>query len=304
MTVSVPKVSVILPVYNAERYLEESIDSILAQTFEDFELIAVDDGSSDGSFAILERYSKRDARVVALRQENGGVSVSCNAAIKASQGVYVARMDADDIAHPEKLAKQVAHMDAHPDMVALGTRFRLIDPEGRFLGLMDIPFDHDTIDARHAGGGGLLSICNPSVIMRGDVLRQLGGYDERFRSAHDIEVFLRLAERGRLGNLQDVLLDYRQHMGSIGHSGRGRQVHFAWEAARMAAARRGTEFTAPEPDPNGPVKSPVDTLRKWGWWALKAGNVAGARHYGRRAVMAEPLSLESWRLMVIALRGR
>ena len=298
-----PKVSVILPVYNAEAYLAEAIDSILDQSLTDLELIAVDDGSSDASVDMLNAYAAKDARVQVITQENGGVSRACNIAIDAARGQYVARMDSDDIAWKERFAKQAAYLDAHSDVVAIGTQFRLIDPEGRLLKQLELPLDHETIDARHAGGEGALSICNPSSMMRRDALLKVGKYNNEFRSAHDIELFLRLAEVGKLANLEDTLLDYRQHGQSIGYSSRNRQRHFAWKAAFLAAERRGLSFDVPEPDGNAANVSQADVLLKWGWWALMAGNVSTARFYARKVLFTAPLSFKSWHFALFALRG-
>lgn len=298
-----PKLTVILPVFNAEQYLCSAIDSLLVQSFRDFELIAVNDGSTDGSAGLLDKYAAADPRVRVMHQENQGVSVSCNAAIDAGRGIYVARMDADDLAHPQRFEKQIAHMDGAPDLVALGTWARLIDPDGRPLKTLELPLEHTVIDQRHASGKGLLSICNPSVMMRMAAVRQVGRYDEDFRSAHDIEIFLRLAEIGRLSNLPEVLLDYRMHQNSIGHSGRTKQLHRAWLAAKMAAERRGMAFEAPEPSPTAKAASKDALFRKWGWWAMAGKNVPSARYYARKAVIANPLALENWRLAGSALRG-
>ncbi len=298
-----PKVSVVMPVYKAERYLAQAVDSILAQSFPDFELLAVNDGSPDGSGGMLESYSARDSRVKQIHRENGGVTAALQTGIAAAQGLYIARMDSDDIALPERFARQVAYLDAHPDIAALGTQFLLIDPDGRPLKQMELPLDHAAIDARLVSEQGL-ALCHPSVMMRADVLAQLGGYDTRFPKAQDIELFLRMGEVGRLANLPEVLMEYRQHPDSIGYADRSGQAHLAWRAGKEAAARRGLPFDAPEPTGRSHAQGRADIWRKWGWWALSAGHVATARHYGRRAVLDGPFNKENWRLAAMALRGR
>jgi glycosyltransferase involved in cell wall biosynthesis len=114
-----PKISVILPVYNAQSYLRESIDSILNQSFQDFELIMINDGSTDSSLSIMESYT--DQRIRIINQTNAGLPVSLNRAIAQAQGQYLARQDADDICLPERLAKQFAYLDTHPQCALLGT---------------------------------------------------------------------------------------------------------------------------------------------------------------------------------------
>lgn len=297
-----PKVSVVMPVYNAETYLGEAVDSILNQTFPDFELIAVNDGSPDGSGAILDAFAARDTRVRHVRRENGGVTAALQTGLGVARGNYIARMDSDDIARPERFEKQVKKLDSEPDIVALGTQFLSIDPDGRPLKVIPLPLEHAEIDARLVGEQGL-ALCHPSVMMRADVLKTAGGYDTRFPKAQDIELFLRLAEVGRLVNLPDVLMEYRQHLGSIGYAGRSDQAHLAWSAGKEAAARRGLPFETPEPTDTGHAQSVADIWRKWGWWALSDGHVATARYYSRRAVMDGPFNLENWRLALVALRG-
>lgn len=297
-----PKVSVIMPVYNTAPYLEAALRSILAQSFTDFELIAVNDGSADGSGAILDRLAAEDPRVRVIHQENSGVSRAANVAIEAARGIYIARMDSDDIAWPERFAQQVAALEARPEVVALGTQFRIIDPEGRVLHIRSVACDHATLDAQLMREQSL-AILNPSVMMSAAAVHRVGGYSERFSSAHDIDLFLKLAEVGELANLQTVLMDYRLHLSSIGHSGRSKQIANGWRAGKEAAARRGVPFDVPEPVAPERQRRLDDFWRMWGWWALGAGNVATARHYARRVVMKNPLCKQNWWFALMALRG-
>lgn len=297
-----PKVSVIMPVYNTAPYLENAVRSILQQSFADFELIAIDDGSTDGSGEMLERLAAEDARIRVLHQQNGGVPKALNAGLKAARGMYIARMDSDDEAHPHRFNRQVAALDARPDVVVLGTQFRLIDPEGRPLKVMHMPLDHASLD-RKLYEKQELAICHPSAMIRADALERIGGYDETFSSAQDIDLFLRLAEVGELANLDDVLMHYRIHTRSKGYTNRPEQMQNAWRAGRRAAIRRNRAFKTPRPDRADGQRNKADVCRMWGWWALAGGHVDTARLYARRAVMANPLSLHNWRLAITALRG-
>lgn len=299
---SAPKVSVLLPVYNAERYLETAIRSILEQSFSDFELIAVDDGSTDRSGAILDRLAIEDERIVVLRQDNTGVTRALNAGLAMARGEYVARMDADDIARPDRFARQVAELEARPDVVVLGTQFRLIDPDGRPLKPMAVPLHHADLDTRLFERQEL-SICHPSAMMRASALKAVGGYDESFSSAQDVDLFLRLAEVGELANLENELMSYRIHTASMGYTERPAQLQNAWRAGQRAAERRGRDFPTPRPDAGEGQRSKADICRMWGWWALAGGQIATARLYGRRALMANPLSLNNWKLALVTLRG-
>ncbi|MFD1958687.1 glycosyltransferase family 2 protein [Novosphingobium panipatense] len=120
MTRRPPRVSVLLPCYNGAAYLEEAVRSILLQTFADFELIVVDDGSTDATADILARMGRRDPRLRVVRQPNGGIVAALNTAIAHARGEYIARMDADDVSFPERFAFQVAWLDAHPATVLVG----------------------------------------------------------------------------------------------------------------------------------------------------------------------------------------
>src|SRR5207237_10277673 len=130
-----PRVSVLLPVWNGEAFLEQAMESILRQTLSSFELIVIDDGSTDRSAAIAEEFASRDPRMRVLRRPHEGLSAALNAGIAAARGEYVARMDADDISAPDRLRKQVAYLDAHPACVAVGAWSDVVDEAGRQIGL-------------------------------------------------------------------------------------------------------------------------------------------------------------------------
>ena len=147
-----PIVSVVMPVYNTEAYLTDSVDSILGQTFLDWELICVDDGSSDGSLDILRRYERADPRVRVITRPNTGVARARNDGMRVAAGRYIAAMDSDDVALPERLRRQVDYMESHPECVGLGAAVRIVGPD-----LMPIddeykPLDHETIDGQTLAG--------------------------------------------------------------------------------------------------------------------------------------------------------
>src|SRR5438046_2743554 len=159
-----PTVSVIMSVYNAQRYLAAAIDSILAQTFTDFEFIIIDDGSTDRSSQILADFANKDSRIRVETRANKGLTRSLNEAIALSRGEFLARMDADDIALPNRLEVQVRFMREHRDVVLLGGGYELIDGAGRFLRKMIPPSDDATLQ-EHALSG-RTPICHPLAMMR------------------------------------------------------------------------------------------------------------------------------------------
>jgi GT2 family glycosyltransferase len=206
--VRAPRVSVVLPVYNGERFLAEALDSILAQSFADFELIALDDGSHDGSGEILDRVARTDSRVTVLHQTNGGVIAALNGGLALARGEFIARMDADDVAHPERFARQVAFLDAHPEIAVIGCAVRLIDESGKPIRDVAYPDTPEAVAEFLEIGAPL---AHPSVMMRRDAVLAVGGYRAAYRHAEDYDLWLRMAQRYRLANLPDRLLFYRQH---------------------------------------------------------------------------------------------
>ena len=206
-----PKISVIMPVYNAEKYLREAIDSILAQTFTDFEFIIIDDGSTDSSPEIVRSYA--DERIRFYQNEhNMGVSATLNRGLELAKGEYIARMDSDDISLPERFAKQVEYMDAHPECVVLGTS---IIKFGDSLNECPVNCHHDpdyttVMLLFHS------SLIHPSVMLRGSVMRQNDlSYSERLSGVEDYELWWRLSHFGRVLSLSDLLLKYRIHPAQI-----------------------------------------------------------------------------------------
>ena len=295
-----PRVSVLLPVHQAEHTLASAVESVLAQTFEDFELIAVDDGSTDGSRRILERFAGEDNRVRVFSRENRGLVTTLNEASGTARGEYLARMDADDLCEPQRFERQVAHLDAHPGCVAVGSRVLLIDAEGSPIRTFAEATTHDEIDGAHlAGQGG--AICHPAVMLRAEALKRVGGYDPAMKHAEDIDLFLRLAEVGSLANLPDVLLRYRMLADSVGH--RHRDVQHATTVAAVARAHERRGLGAPPPLPEKAPVPVAELHRKWAWWALEAGHRATARKHAARALARAPLATASWKLALVALRG-
>jgi glycosyltransferase involved in cell wall biosynthesis len=305
MADDVPSISVCMPVYNAERFVAEAVESILNQTLGDFEFLIVDDGSTDGSRRILEGYAARDPRIRLVSRPNTGLVIALNEMLAAARGAFIPRTDADDVAMPERFERQASYLRAHPEVLALGTRVLVIDPEGAPLTEMCEQQSHEEIDRAQLGG--LVVICHPTVMARAEVLRRVGGYRPETFPAEDLDLWLRLAEIGRLANLPEALVKYRQHLQSIGNAQRVRQEAATGRVVADARRRRGLSRdepaaapapASPRPDPGG-----LDHMRKWAWWALASGYVSTARGYAIRCWCRRPFSLESWRLLYCALRG-
>jgi glycosyltransferase involved in cell wall biosynthesis len=200
-----PTISIIMPVWNGAKYLRPAIDSILNQTFHDFEFIIINDGSTDETLSIIESYD--DPRVVLISQANQGVTKSLNNGLKAAKGEFIARMDADDLAMPERLEKQLGFLQANPDIGLCGSRAIAIDKDGQVLRNFDYPpLTHQAIVRYYL-------LHNPfihsSVLFRKSVIEQCGGYDESIPRAQDYELWGRVIAKYRTANLPDHLLEYR-----------------------------------------------------------------------------------------------
>lgn len=298
----VPAISVLMSVRNTAPYLAAAIRSVLEQTFDDFEFLIVNDGSTDGSGEIIADHARRDPRIRVLEGPGRGISVALNIGLEHARAALVARMDGDDLCLPTRLEKQCAFMQSHPEHVLVGCRCILIDPQGRpICEKPDTPADHEQIDAL------LLQtrwpIVHPSVMMRADAVARVGRYLERYLTVEDHDLFLKLAEIGKLANLPEVLMLYRQHFKSTVYTTADSQIRNLVEIVTAACARRGI------PVPEGVRVRPPDMVseaehrRLWAWRALAAGNKATARHHAIGALRALPFQLESWRAVACALRG-
>ncbi len=295
-------VSVLLPVYNSRRYLDEAIGSILRQTFSDFELIAVDDGSTDGSGEILKKHAARDSRVKIISRPNTGIAGALNDAIAAATGEFFARMDGDDIANPTRFEMQVRFLREHPEVVLLGSRVRLIDPFGVALYESSHKLVHDEIEQEMLNGIGW-AVVHPVAMMRAAAVRMAGGYRPERVPTEDLDLFLRMSEIGKVANLPDILLEYRQHHASANHTRVEEQDRNKRVILTEAYARRGLTLPSGWAPPKRDVLAAEKEIGMWGWAAIKHGNVHAARRHAMSLMRVAPFSSASWRLMFCALRG-
>lgn len=214
-----PLVSVIMPVYNGEKYLAEAIDSILAQTFTDFELLIVDDASTDGSAEIIRAYEKRDSRIRSFRlAENSGAAAARNHAINAAKGAYVTPMDCDDLSVETRLQQQVSFLKANPEIGAVGGCGRAVSGDlTTLLFRQDSPQSHAISVMRIFYGDGFVQA---SIMFRREFLVAIAGYDPSLRFAEDVDLILRLTFETeiRFANLPEELLIFRRHPLSKGKS--------------------------------------------------------------------------------------
>ena len=240
-------VSVVMPVFNGERFVEAAIASVLGQTHGHFELVVVDDGSTDGTGRILQRLAATDSRIRILAQDNQGVAAARNRALAACRGQWVANLDSDDRMLPSRLERQLAFIDAHPDVKVCACRACYINPTGRAIGRTKLePFTSAAALKRYLADGGIVGVNHSSVMMHRPTILALGGYRTRFRSAEDLDLWNRVVDAGHLLLMQDeVLSEYRLHEGSmVTASMADVLMDFEWMKAGILARRAGE----PEPD--------------------------------------------------------
>lgn len=215
-----PKITVLMPVYNCELYIKEAIDSILNQTFSDFEFLIIDDASTDKTLSIIKTYN--DSRIQLIEKPvNSGYTNSLNYGLTIAKGKYIARMDGDDISLPDRFEKQVIFMEANQDVVVCGALYQLIGREE----IYDLPEFHEAIKISLLYGN---CLGHPTVMLRNSVLIKNGmKYNIKMEPAEDYDLWVRLIAIGKLHNLQEVLLNYRIHNTQVSTSRKAQQFESA-----------------------------------------------------------------------------
>ena len=276
-----PLVSVVMVACNVERFLAEAIDSILAQTYSNFEFIIVDFGSTDGSKAIAAGYAAKNERIEFHEIPHCGLPEARNAACSFAKGKYAAIMDADDVARPERLALQVEFLESHPQVKALGGAVEWIDTNGTSLMKRENPPGNSEIQAALSER---CPLWHPSVMISLDAFRQVGGYRAPFVVAQDYDLWLRIAERFELANLDDVVLQYRLHSSQVSVRRRKQQTLCVLAAQLSASCRRRG---APDPLDSTEQITP-EKLLSWGVSQCKLQNSLAAdyRDWIRNICMA------------------
>jgi glycosyltransferase involved in cell wall biosynthesis len=226
-----PTISVVMSVYNGARFLGEAIESILSQSFRDFEFIIVNDGSTDNTASILESYAAEDGRIRIVAQGNKGLTEALNLGCSLARGTFVARMDADDIALRDRFLWQIQFMEMYPNVGLLGGGFDLIDSNGKKLCTEILPTGDRELRRALVDSTAFL---HPSVIMRRQVLDEVGRYRE-VKYAEDYDLWLRLSEHTHIANLPRVIVQYRIHPDQISVSKCREQVF--WTSVTQVAAR-------------------------------------------------------------------
>ena len=252
-----PAISVAMSVYNGQRFLAEAIDSVLTQSFADFEFLILDDGSTDSTRAIITSYAAIDSRIRPICRENRGLVASLNELIAEARAPLIARMDADDICLPNRFMRQLVFLAAHPDYAVIGARCEDIDEHGDPWPINAPPLPETHEEFLVAIAAEQLLLCHPAVMFRRDVVQAVGGYHAAFAHCEDLDLWLRLATVTRIGNLPEVLIRYRHYPDQVS-SRHATQQQIGAAVARIAYRERLTG----RPDPTEAISQlpPVDEL--------------------------------------------
>ncbi len=294
-----PRISCLIPIYNGEAFLEAALDSLITQTFQDFEIIAVDDGSTDKTAAILARYAESEPRLRILSKPNGGIVSALNHGLAACRGAFVARMDCDDLAVPERFSIQLEAFANRADAVAIGGLIQHIDDVGAVHGVPSSPSRVEATDLSSFPPV-VANVQHSAGMFRRDAMEAIGGYRSTFPHAEDYDLYLRLAQHGRFFNPDKLVLYYRVHSSSLSMRNLERQETSAVLAEISAYARRAG---LPDPGDAGEplgiddyarvvaTLCPAETIRRYiafRLWRRIAG-AGGADEPARRAAVIRGL---------------
>ncbi len=231
------KVTVLMSCYNASTYVSEAIESVLKQTYSDYEFLLVNDGSTDGTASIIKGYAAQDERIAVLDKENTGLADSLNEGLGMARGEWIARLDADDVALPDRLARQMSFVQQNKAVVLLGTACIIIDASGRETGRYCYPTDHDSLLRQLITHG--RPFPHSSAMFRRERVLGIGGYNRRFIRSQDYDLWLRLSEAGTIACLPEALVKIRKHPSGISNDKRGSTALTMGMAATVCYFIRG-----------------------------------------------------------------
>ena len=273
-----PTTTVLMAVHNAAPFLEDAVASVFNQTFVDFEFLVVDDGSTDNTGAMLAQLTDPRLRVISL-VNNVGLVAALNVGIEEARGDLIARMDGDDVCEPRRLELQVEFMQAHPEVVLLGTGFVWIDAGGHVFERVRFPTEDSDLQPQLLNGN---QFCHPSVMLRTDIVRRVGGYRSLAGGpAQDYDLWLRMAEQGKIANLAQMLVRYRMHENQTSISKlvkQRRAAHLYLTLARQRRSGAGEDIVAARQASEGHQPEVINALRAdYQRWALRFAAIGQKR---------------------------
>lgn len=262
---SQPEISVVMPVWNGERHLREAVDSILNQTFRDFEFIILDDGSTDSTPAILQEYASRDSRIRIVRLDHQGIVVALNRGVAEAKAEWIARMDCDDIAHPERFERQWGAIRKQPETVLCHTQIKLIGEEKHLTKVPYLVRSHSLLKLRLCHQ---CPVSHPTVMFLKKAFDAAGGYLPEERHAEDYALWGRLIVQGRVIGISDALLQFRVHSGSVSKKNLDTQIALSRKIS-MSHCMKFMRLTASEAERAQTAliqAGPAGKLQDWFWF--------------------------------------
>jgi len=306
MSATHPLVSVVMPVFNAALYLDEAIKSILVQSLTEFELIIINDGSTDDSLNLLQSWADKDYRIRLYTQKNKGRSFTRNRGVELAKSDLISMLDADDIALPTRLEVHYEFMKNNPDVVVVGAQVEGVCMEGVPLYKSGAPLLlHDEIESSLLNDHGV-QLCQGASMMRRSAILKVGGYDEGYAVGEDTDLFLKMALIGKLGNVPDVLLYYRQHLESSTNAANANL--YSDSLSRIKKAWNDRRLTLPDDfkhwSEDMRAKTQKGDLLQWGWNALLKGEIKIAFKYIKELLVRGYFDLDVLRFIFCVIRGR
>lgn len=236
-------ISILLPAYNGEKYLSQAIESVLQQTFKNFKVYLINDGSTDNTLKIMKKFAQQDHRVIIITHDNIGMGASLNKALELVDTEWIARMDADDIMEPIRLERQIDFIKQHPEIAVASSFVSYIDANNKVIGKSTSEFTNKEKVDEYLSKNKLIGFSHPAVLFKKDVILEVGGYRPQFWPADDIDLWNRVAERGYGILVQpEYLLRYRIHSESVSiKSAKNARIKVDWLKECMICRRSGRE---------------------------------------------------------------
>jgi GT2 family glycosyltransferase len=251
------KISVLTCCYNAEDFIEEAVESILRQSNKEFEYVVADDGSTDKTLSILKRYAVKDTRIVLIEKDHSGLTASLNVGLELAKGEWIARLDADDVAMPERLSHQLKFVQDNDDVVLLGGGCIEVNTIGAPVKKHTYPQEHSALINRLENGAAFFP--HSSAFFNKEVLMKMGGYNPKFTSAQDLDMFLRIGETAPMACLPMPVVKLRKHPQMISNTNQGRLQPTLAMCARICHFRRKSDLS----DPSTMEEYPWRKFLKW-----------------------------------------
>ncbi len=305
--VKMPKVTVLMSVYNGEKYLREAINSILNQTFKDFEFLIINDGSTDRTAEILQSY--QDSRIkITNNEKNIGLTKSLNKGLKMAKSEYIARMDADDRSFPKRLGEEVELLDTNPKVGLVGTCYEITDEDDKSFGIAKCPITDKEIRRRLLEGN---AFGHGSVMFRRECIDNIGSYRPEFRYGQDFDLFLRISEKYGVANISEPLYKFRISLNSLQKKvEQDRYASLARELAKQRMRlgkdklqigdRREIDEVLKEMHSISWIerrKVTAQTYYFWGTRLFYERDHERARRWITKALFYNPFSIDAWRLL-------